>query len=336
MGERLQGSIEQPLRYLVETARFREALALFLQWSDLAEQPIPEIQILAAQAASRIGEFDLSADLARAAETGFRSASNLAGVLECTNLLGAIAFERGCIDAAEARFREVLDLAEGSQCPRYTARGANNLAAIAHLRGEREYASYLYEKALVAYHQAEDQRGIVETWHNLALSHRGTKTAEAARASCARAVEAAERLGLGGLVALTLLGRAELLIEQECFDEAIADIDRAQLLAWLEGNEPHVLEAERLRALLALRRGSPGGAHHRAELIRSRADRAGCALIAAEAASIAALALKADSCLPEALAAHDLAVASFRALGATGLLERHERDWEDIAQHPPS
>jgi tetratricopeptide (TPR) repeat protein len=323
----VSGTIQQPLRYLIESARFREGLALFMEWIESGETPSPEVQVLAAQAASRIGAFELGRELAQSAQEAFQSIGNDDGVMECTNLLGALAFERGSIDDAEVQFRRVLDIAEGAQHHRFTARGANNLGNIAHLRGEPEYAGYLYEKALQAYHRAEDRRGIAETWHNLALAHRGTKTSDEALASAGRAIDAAEQLGQNGLLALTLLGRAEVFIEREALDAAVADIDRALVLAWMEGTEPVVLEAERLRAIITLRLGCPDGAHHRAELIRSRATQAGCALIAAEAASVSALALKADRRLPEANAAHDLAKASLRALGATALLARHEREW---------
>lgn len=329
MPEAFSQSIAAPLRELAAAGRYREALALFLQSCERSMPLSPESQILAAGVASRIGEFDLSSALAGTAQTAFRLAGDDDGVLECINLLGAIAFERGCIDDAEAQFRTVLDLAEGRDCPRFAARSANNLANIAHMRDQRDYANALYQKALDAYYRAEDERGIVETRHNLMLSNRaGLGTAEALLA-CSRSVETAERLGVGGLISLTLLGRAELLIESEAFPEAKADIDRAQTLAWLEGNEPHVLESERLRAFLALRRGMAAGAHERAELIRSRATQTGCALIAAESASISALALKIERRFPEATAAHALAIASFRALGATGLMESHRRAWEE-------
>lgn len=323
-------SIELPLRDLVAAARYREALELFLESCEAAMPLSPEAQMLAAGAASRIGEFELSSVLAGTAQTAFRLAGNDDGMLECINLLGAIAFERGCIEDAEARFRTVLELAEGTNRPRFAARSANNLANIAHLRDQREYANSLYEKALAAYRRVEDERGIVETGHNLVLSNRAVLGAEAALLACSRSVETAERLGVDGLIALTLLGRAELLIECEAFQAANADIDRAQMLAWLEGNEPFVLESERLRAFLSLRRGMASGAYERAEHVRSRATEAGCALIAAEAASISALALKVGCRLPEAAAAHERAMASFRALGASRLLENHRRAWEEF------
>lgn len=318
---------EQPLRLLIETSRYREALDLYLSGVDSTENQTPETQALAAQAASRIGEFRLSSALATTAIAGFQQRHDLSGILDCTNLLGALAFERGSLEEAEAHFRTVLELAEAERLPRYTARSANNLGAIAHLRGNTESARYLYEKALRAYAEVDDRRGMAETWHNLALSVREAPLEGNALASCTRAVAAAEQVEAGGLVALTLLGRAEVLIEQGAFADAVRDLTRAETLAWLEGNEPHILETERLRALLALKQSAPREAHQRAELIRSRAEEAGCALIAAESAAIAALALRQDGRDLEAEAAHDLAVASFRAIGALGLLRRQEHAW---------
>jgi tetratricopeptide (TPR) repeat protein len=331
MFEHSSGHIDEPLRDLVNAFRFREALSLFLEWCEQSVELTPVSQLLAAHAASRIGEFELAGTLATTAEPEFRASGDSDGVLDCANLLGAVAFERGHIEDAEAHFRSVLQMAEAADCARFTARSANNLAVIAHLRGQREHACALYQKALEAYHQIDDERGIIETRHNLAFSYREAGRTEEALLACTRAVDAAERLGAGGLIALTLLGRAELLIECDALDRATADIDRAQLLAWLEGNGPHVLESERLRALLALRRGQPAHAHLCAVEVRTRASHSGCALIAAESAAIAALALKAERRLPEAAAANDLAVASLVALGASGRLENHARAWRDTA-----
>lgn len=324
-----KGPTEQPLRLLVETSRYREALSLYLSAIDSPEKQTPETQSLAAHAASRIGEFQFGAELALTAIAGYQRRRDVPGIIDCTNLLGALAFERGNLDEAERHFRTVLDLAESERMPRYAARSANNLGAIAHLRENPESARFLYEKALRAYAQVEDKRGMAETWHNLALSVREAPWEGDALASCSRAVSAAEHAESGGLLALTLLGRAEVLIERGEFADALLDLDRAETLAWLEGNEPHVLEAERLRALLALRGAAPAEAHRRAELIRSRAEEAGCALIAAESAAIAALALRQDGREPEAEAAHDLALASFRAIGAMGLLRRQELAWRE-------
>ncbi|HEU5219607.1 MAG TPA: tetratricopeptide repeat protein [Gemmatimonadales bacterium] len=316
---------------MIHASRFREALALFLEWCESSVELTPDAQLLAAQAALHIGEFGLAGTLAAEAQPQLRARGDEDGVLDCANLLGAVAFERGNVDEAEAQFKSVMQSAEGKGRSRFTARSANNLAVIAHMRGEREYAAALYQKALTAYHQIGDERGIIETWHNLVLSNREGRGSQDSFVTCARALEAAERLGAGGLIALTLLGRAELLIERNALDEAAADIDRARQLAWLEGNEPHALDSERLQALLALRRGEPRRAHHQAEQIMVRARSSGCAWIAAESATIAALALKADQRPSEAAIANDLAVAALVARGAPSRLESHARAWRDTA-----
>lgn len=331
MLERSPSTIDDPLRDLVEDSRFREALSLFLEWSESSIELTPDSQLLAAHAATRIGEFGLATRLAGMAQPEFRALGNEIAVIDCANLLGAVAFLQGNIEEAETQFRSVMQLAERAGCLRFIARAGNNLANVAHLRGQQDLAAAYYRRALDAYQGIGHERGIIETLHNLALSHAEAGRFDEALCASARAVDAAERLGAGGLVALTLLGRAELLIASEEFEQATADLERARLLAWLEGSEPHVLESERLAALLALRRGSPDQAHVRAEQVRIRATDAGCALIAAESATIAALALKADRRLREAAVANDLAVASLVALGAAGRLESHARAWRETA-----
>ena len=331
MRDHASGTVDGPLGDLVNASRFREALSLFLEWCERSVELAPVSQLLAAHSALRLGEFQLAGTLAAAVQPELYAIGDQDCLLDCANLLGAVAFERGNIDGAEIQFRSVLQIAEGAGCARFIARSANNLAVIAHMRGHPRHAAALYQKALTAYQQIEDQRGIIETRYNLALSRRETGRAAATLSACTRVVDAAERFGAGGLIALTLLGRAELLIECDALEQAAADIDRARLLAWLEGNEPHVLESERLQALLALRRGQPAHAYRHAELVRSRASHSGCALIAAESAALAALALKADRRLPEAAVANDLAVASLVALGATARLENHARAWRGTA-----
>ena len=132
------------------------------------------------------------------------------------------------------------------------------------------------------------------------------------------------------MIALTLLGRAELRIESGAFEAAREDIQRTERLAWDEGNAPHRLEAERLLTVIALRSGDPAEAYRRASLVRARAAEAQLAILAAEARALAALALKALGRHTEAVASRDVATVSLRALGAAGHLARLSRDWESI------
>ena len=319
---------QRPLRLLVSAGRYREALALFLGGEDPAPRRGPGSQLLAAQAAARVGEFAVARRLAGGARELFRAEGEHGEVLEATNLLGAVAFEEGDIAEAEACFGEVLTAARERGLHLLVARSANNLANVAHLGGREEAARDLYQQGLNAWLALSDRRGIAEAHHNLALCHRRRGSVSEALASCDEAVEAADRHGETGLLALTLLGRAELRIDEGSFTEATRDIDRAELLAWSAGNAPNRLEAERLRSLAALRQGKAKSAYLLAEGARVRATEAGFALLAAETASVAALALRADGREREAEVARDGVVAAYRELDATELLGRFEREWE--------
>jgi len=321
---------QRPLRNLVDAGRFREALSHYFQSTDSTGSATPQCRLLAAQAAARIGEFEVSTRLTTSARQEFETADDVDGILESCNLLGAIAFERGRIRDAEKHFTAAATLAEAHGRARYAARSANNLGSVANLRGDSVPACALYRHALEVYKTVGDPRGIAETSHNLSLGLRESGALAAARESSIRAVQSAEQVGDPGLIALTLLGRAEVSIASGSDQEALDDIHRAELLAWAEGNEPHRLEAERLYALVALRQGDAAEAHRRASLVLARAAEAQFALLAAEARSLAALALKALGRHTEAVGAREAATVAFGSLGAAGHLARFARDWESI------
>lgn len=325
-----RGGNQRPLRSLIDSGRFREALSHYLQSTDSAGSATPQCRLLAAHAAARIGEFEVSARLTTSARQEFEIADDIDGVLESSNLLGAVAFERGRMKEAERHFTTVATLAEAHGRDRFTARSANNLGSVVSLRGDSGPACALYQRALQVYEAMGDMRGIAETCHNLSIGLRETGALAAARESSLRAVRSAEQVGDPGLIALTLLGRAELSIESSSYEDALEDIRRAELLAWAEGNEPHRLEAERLSALIALRRGDAAEAHRRASLVQARASEAQFALLAAEGRSLAALALKALGRHTEAVGAREAATVALRSLGATGHLARLAKDWDRI------
>lgn len=324
------GGNQRPLRSLIDAGRFREALSQYFRSTDSAGSATPHCRLLVAQAAARIGEFEVSARLTTSARQEFEIADDVDGVLESSNLLGAIAFERGKIKDAEKHFTTVATLAEARGRARFTARSANNLGSVASLRGNPVPACAHYQRALEVYETVGDMRGIAETCHNLSLGLRESGALAAALESSLRAVQSAEQVGDPGLIALTLLGRAELSIESSSYEDALEDIRRAELLAWAEGNEPHRLEAERLSALIALRRGDAAEAHRRASLVQARASEAQFALLAAKGRSLAALALKALGRHTEAVGAREAATVALRSLGATGHLARLAKDWDGI------
>jgi hypothetical protein len=64
----------------------------------------------------------------------------------------------------------VLELARQLDDTLMAAHASNNLASVAHLRGEPETSLSLYRVALLAYQRLGDRRGTAQTYHNLGLS----------------------------------------------------------------------------------------------------------------------------------------------------------------------
>ena len=322
----------RPLRALVDAGRYREALGLYLQSYDTAV-PSAQSRLLASQAAARLGEFEVSSRLARAARESFMADCDTNGILDATSLLGVIALERGKVRDAEAHFAAAAALAGGTEFPRHRARSAFNQATVALQRGELDRADTQIREALRGFEAEADVRGVAECCHGLAVAAMLSERLEEARAWSGRAISCAEQSGEAGLIATTMLGFAELRIAEGHYSEAEGVIERAELLSWAEGNKPQRLDGERLRALIELKTGKPAAAHQRATVVQARAAESQYALIAALARTIAALALQADGRHTEAMACRDAAQVSLKSLGARLRLERFEREW--AAPHRP-
>ncbi len=317
------------LRVLVAGGRFRDALEAHRALDDDATRARGEVQLHAATAATRLGDLDLAGSLAASAEEGFRARGDADGRMRAANLLGAIAFERGRVDDAERCFEDARRLAHGLGDQLLGARTANNLASVAHLRGDPERALSLYRAALLQYQRLGDRRGTAETHHNLGLAFRVLAKWREADAATAEALRHAELVGEGSLIALALLGRAELHLDQGEQALAASEVARAERIAADAHDEYGRAEAGRLRALLHLRERDFGRALAAAEAAAELAVAHQSALLAAECQAAAALALRGLD-RPDAGQRRDAAVRALEGLGATAVVERLQRDWESL------
>ena len=137
------------LRELVRTGRFREALETFRRVA--ASRTTADARLLAATAATRLGELDLAETLADEAVRRFAERGDFDGRMRALNLLGVIGFERGQLTAAERRLAEALSIAYRLDDSLAAARACNNLASVAHLHGRPDEAVGLYRGALLGY-----------------------------------------------------------------------------------------------------------------------------------------------------------------------------------------
>ncbi|HEU5171761.1 MAG TPA: tetratricopeptide repeat protein [Gemmatimonadales bacterium] len=315
------------LRELVRSGRFAEALATFRASASDRLHPPPEFRLLAATAATRLGDLGAAGELARGALEGFRARGDRDGRMRSLNLLGVIEFERGRLEEAEAAFGQALGLARELADTQMAAHVSNNLGSVNHLRGRAEEALSLYREALVSHQRLGDRRGTAETWHNLGLAFRQMGWWREAEDAVAEAMRHAEAVGDGTLLALAVTGHAELRVDRGQLALVEQELDRADRLATAARDEIGAAEVRRIRALVALRRGEPAAALSEAEAARAAAVANGVALLSADCTALVALALRQLGRREEAEARHAEASGAYRALGAVGLEERLAREW---------
>ncbi len=313
------------LRELVAQGAFQGALALYRRIQDPAVRHRPEVELLAATAATRRGELKLGASLAASALAGFRGRADADGWMRATNLLGAIAFEHGQVEDADRYFGDALRLARDVGDTLVAARASNNLASVAHLRGRPDEALSLYRSALLAYQRLGDRRGAAETYHNLGMTCRQLNEWDEADRATGEAVRHAELVGEPSLMALAVTGRAELDIERGELGIARLALSRADQFSVEGADELGGAEVRRLRALLAMRDGEFPVALREAEEGRTIAERYSSPLLQAECAAVAAGALRELKRLGEAKSRLAEARRLFRSLGAAKLLEDLEK-----------
>ena len=311
------------LRQLVDAGRFREALDAHQRLEPAARRP--EGELLAATAATRLGDFSTSISLAESALEHFRARADSDGRMRAVNLLGAVAFEQGRLEVAERCFAEALELARVVDDTRMAANASNNLASVAHLQNRPDLALSLYRTALLSYQRIGDRRGTAQTYHNLGLTFRQQRDWMDAEAASLKALRHAEAVGEGGLMALVVTGRAEIHIDRGELDLARQELGMAERLCREADDEVGLAEVARLRARLALKEEKFAVALEFALAARAVAARFGILQLQAECASAAALALTRLGRDGEADGHRQEATRLFERLGAEKLQAEFEQ-----------
>jgi hypothetical protein len=220
------------LRELVRTGRFRDALDRYRREEATPAELPADARLLAATAATRLGQYADGSALAEQARVRFGARGDLDGKMRALNLLGVLAFERGHLAEAEEYLAEALRLATHLEDSLIAARACNNLASVLHLRGRPDEAVGLYRAALLSYQRLGDRRGTAETYHNLGLTYRQMAEYPEAEKAVRQAVRHAEFVGEPSLMALTTTGRAELRVDVGEISLAYPELERATWSGW--------------------------------------------------------------------------------------------------------
>ena len=115
----------------ITSGDFRGTLKQFHSGLDPAVRELPQVELLAATAAARLGDWQQAATLGLSVLEHSRRTDDRGGRMRALNLLGALAFERGSLDDAEAQLLEALELARQLDDRHIVPRILNNLASLA-------------------------------------------------------------------------------------------------------------------------------------------------------------------------------------------------------------
>ncbi len=232
------------------------------------------------------------------------------------NLCGAADVELGALEDAARSFERALELARADEDDLLVARATNNLAVLANIRGRHEEALGLYAVALPAYQRLGNPNGLAESYHNIAITFRDMRELEWADEHERREIEFARQAENDHLVAIALVGRAELSFRRG--DAALAEVTALRAARELAAIPDRSREADALRlcgaARLAL--GKLGEARKVLDSAVHLAEVHGSALIEAECRRTRAQHSAATGAWEDALADAERAAEILDRLGA--------------------
>lgn len=193
------------------------ALASRREWQRIVERVSaspaarePEVSFHHADALRRVGRTPEALEVAGEIETAVRRRGDRRLLVNLVNLAGICLFELGRVEAAGARFEELLELSSEGGDEEFAGRACNNLGMLANIRGERDRALAWYGRAVASYQRLGYTRGLAQTHHNLGISYRDLGFDREADAHYLRAIELAGGAGSEDVVALAETERAVL------------------------------------------------------------------------------------------------------------------------------
>ncbi len=317
------------MEHAVSTGDFRGALEQFHSGLDDAVRELPQVELLAGTAAARVGDWQQATTLGLSLLEHSRRTDDMDCRMQALNLLGAVAFERGSLDDAEAHLFEALKLCRRLDDRYMGPRILTNLASLAHVQGRVSEALERYHEAITMYQGDGNERGLAETYHNIGLVQLQERAWSEAHKAVRHAMRHARVVAEPSLLALVHTGSAELYIDVGEFQRAQEQIDVAGQLLGEVRDKLGGAELEKVRARLELEQGNPEEAQRHAAAGEAVAASGGSPLLESECAAVGAVALQrlgAD----EAQAEHDRVVEAMKKLGVSQPLERFEREWAGI------
>jgi tetratricopeptide (TPR) repeat protein len=280
-----------------------------------------ELQLLRAESLMRVGDARAASEWVREILLVLIARGDRSSHRRALNLLGAACFFLGELEDAADAFAAALEMASAEDDLLILARAANNLGAIANLRGHHDAALGHYRLAVPTYQRLGQRRGLAESYHNIAITYRDLGELDEADEYERRAMDYARDGIEPRVAAMGLIGRAEIALRRGDAQLARGTSERAA--AELERLHDPVNEAEarRLTATAAAAMGRFDDAESSFARALSIARAGGHALIEAETLRDRSRARLTQGRRAEARADAEAALALFARLGATTEME---------------
>ena len=293
-------------------------------WSDVAEllntlspeRGPGELRVLYAEALIRLGQERAACDWLKQVIPVLDAEADRTNHRRAINLFGVAAFTLGDLVEAGEAFTTALDLASRQDDLLLFARATNNLGAIANLQGRHVAALGHYRLAVPAYQRLGQRRGLAESYHNMAITHRDLGSLDEADEHERRAIDYAVQGTAPRLAAMGRIGRAEIALRRGDPELAEGTAHRAaEELVQLEDrlNEADARRLEGTAAATRARYDEAAAAFARALAI---ARERGFALVEAETLRDRALAHARRNAMADAHADAHAAILIFERLGA--------------------
>lgn len=242
--ETIRNALLREAQALAATGSWRSVVALLEERLPVSGRSAALI-VLHAEALMRTGDPRGAREWLQAYEHTLALSADRALSARARNLLGAAQLEMGALDDAQQTFVLARERGFIDGDDLLVARASNNLAVIASIRGRHDEAERLYAAAIPAYQRVGHSGGIAESCHNLAIAFRKRGRLAEAEEHERRAAEFARECGNHRLVALTLVGRAEIALLRG--DATLAEAKARRGAAELARLEDHARHADALR-----------------------------------------------------------------------------------------
>lgn len=203
----MMSALRTEARLLASRGSWHEVCALL---RNAARSPDAEVRVLLGEALLRTGQPMEAREVLTGLVMDFPALGGDPVMRRGVNLCGAAHFEIGELDEAQAAFARAGELARADGDDLLGAQTSNNMALIANIRGHHEEALALYRLALPAYQRLGSAVGLSQSLHNMAITYRDTAALDAADDHEQRAADCARTAGDERMVAIAMVGRAEI------------------------------------------------------------------------------------------------------------------------------